>query len=159
MRQPRKKNYVDSSPPRRKIHWNDDDLSPPRRQHKYNDDPSLTRCRDRSSYSHRQQPPPSSTHRRQPKEEPSSSSSTYRRPKPDSSPPPSQSAKSERRRQAEHKEQIAERYTQWGRGLAQVRQTEEAVKDYLDQAEKPLARYRDDTDLDAMLKQKEREGK
>jgi pre-mRNA-splicing factor CWC26 len=33
------------------------------------------------------------------------------------------------------------------------------VKDYIEQAQKPLARYRDDQDLDALLKQKEREGK
>jgi pre-mRNA-splicing factor CWC26 len=33
------------------------------------------------------------------------------------------------------------------------------VKDYLEQSEKPLARYRDDQDLDALLKQKERDGK
>ncbi|CAF4607430.1 unnamed protein product, partial [Rotaria magnacalcarata] len=64
-----------------------------------------------------------------------------------------------RRRLAEHKEQLAERYQKWGRGLAQVRQAEDSVNDYLELAAKPLARYRDDTDLDAMLKQREREGK
>jgi len=52
---------------------------------------------------------------------------------------------------------IADRYKQWGRGLAQVKEQENAVKDYLDQAEKPLARYRDDKDLESMLKQRERE--
>ena len=94
------------------------------------------------------------------KEEPSST----RRPPKEESPPqpppqPVQPAKSERRRLAEHKEQVAERYAQWGRGLAQVRQQEETVKDYIEQADKPLARYQDDKDLDAMLKQQEREGK
>ncbi|CAF3731612.1 unnamed protein product [Rotaria sordida] len=171
----------DSSPPRRH------DSSPFRQKHKYNDgsnpstrrdtsshrkrqpqddddDVSPPRRRDKSSPSHRrndrhsrQESSPSSTYRRQPKEEPSSSSTTNRRSKQESSPPPSQPAKSERRRLAEHKEQVAERYAQWGRGLAQVRQSEDAAKDYLEQAAKPLARYRDDTDLDTMLKQKQRE--
>ena len=144
------------SPPRRRDasssqsrHLPDDDASPPRRQ-------------DRSSPSHRRndrysQQESSSTHHRQPKEEPSSPS-THRRPKQEAAPSSSQPAKSERRRLAEHKEKVAERYTQWGRGLAQVQRTEEAVKDYLEQAEKPLARYRDDKDLETLLKQKEREG-
>jgi pre-mRNA-splicing factor CWC26 len=171
--QPRRR---DSSPPRRK-HKHDDDPSPPRRrdtsppsrkQRPRDDDSSPPRRRDKSSPSsstHRRQPkeepssPSSSTHRRRPKEEPSSPSSTHRRPKQESSPPPTQPAKSERRRLAEHKEKITERYAQWGRGLAQVRQSEESVKDYLEQAAKPLARYRDDEDLDAMLKQRTREGK
>ncbi len=179
----------DSSPPRRKHKHNDDpslprrrDTSPPpsRKRHPRDDDSSPPTRRDKSlpsdrrndQYS-RKESSSSSTHRHRPKEEPSSPSSTHhrskqepssplsvhRRSKQESSPPTFQPAKSERRRLAEQKEKVAERYTQWGRGLAQVRQTEDAVKDYLEQAEKPLARYRDDQDLDAMLKQKEREGK
>jgi pre-mRNA-splicing factor CWC26 len=163
----------DSSPPRRKHKHNNDpspprrrDTSPPpRKQYLRDDDSSPPRRRDKSSPSHRRHDqdsrkkssPSSSSHRRRPKEEPSSPSSTHRRLKQESPPLPSQPAKSERRRLAEHKEKVAERYTQWGRGLAQVRQSEEAVKDYLEQAEKPLARYRDDQDLDALLKQKERD--
>ncbi len=153
------------SPPQRKTQRNDDDSSPPRRKHKYNDDPSPPRRRDRTSPSHRRndrhsqkQSSPSSTNRRQTKDEPSSPP-TFRRTKQESSPPSSQPAKSERRRLAEHKEKVAERYAQWGRGIAQVQRAEDAVKDYLEQAEKPLARYRDDKDLDAMLKRREREGK
>ncbi|CAF0773801.1 unnamed protein product [Rotaria sp. Silwood1] len=163
----------DSSPPRRKHKYNDDsnpstrrDTSSPRKQQPRDDDgdASPPRRRDKSSPSHqkksrhsRQESPSSSTYRRQIKEESSSSSSTHRRSKQESPPPPSQPAKSERRRLAEHKEQVAERYAQWGRGLAQVRQVEHAVKDYIEQAAKPLARYRDDADLDTMLKEKERE--
>jgi pre-mRNA-splicing factor CWC26 len=142
----------------------DDDLSPPRRRVATADHVNSPRRHDTSShrqndrYSRQESSSLSSTHGHQPKEE-SSSSSTYRRSKQESSPPPFQPAKSERRCLAEHQEKIAQRYAQWGRGLAQVRQSEDAVKDYLEQAEKPLARYRDDKDLDIMLKQKEREGK
>ena len=87
--------------------------------------------------------------------------SNTRRPKQGSSSPPAafQPAQSERRRLAEHKEKVAERYAKWGRGVAQVQQVENTVKDYLQEAAKPFARHRDDTDLEAMLKQREREGK
>ncbi|CAF0857250.1 unnamed protein product [Didymodactylos carnosus] len=57
----------------------------------------------------------------------------------------------------ETKEVIADRYQQWGRGLAQVKEHEDTVKDFLEQSEKPLARYRDDKDLESMLKERERE--
>ncbi len=114
----------------------DDDLSPPRRKTATNDNLSPLK-RDDS-------PPPrrNDRHSRQ-----------------ESSPPPLQSAKSKRRCLSEHQEKLAERYAQWSRGLAQVRQSEDAVKHYLEQSEKPLARYRDDKDLDTMLIQKERQGK
>jgi pre-mRNA-splicing factor CWC26 len=133
----------------------DDDLSPPRRRtatpdhfipSRRGNSSSSPRRNDRHS---RQESSPSSVNRHQSKEEPSS---TYRRSKQESSRPPLQPAKLERRR-------LAERYAQWGRGLAQVQQSEDAVKYYLEQSEKPLARYRDDKDLDTMLKQQEREGK
>ncbi|CAF0805432.1 unnamed protein product [Adineta steineri] len=172
----------DPSPPRKRQIKDDDssspgrrDPSPPRKRQIKDNDSSPPRRRDRSSPSQRrhdryprQESSPPSTHRRQPKQEPLSPSSTHHRQpkeepsshrpsKQETSPPSSQPAKSERRRLKEHKEQISERYTQWGRGLAQVRRAEDTVKDYLEQAQKPLARYADDTDLDAMLKKQERD--
>jgi hypothetical protein len=115
----------------------DGDLSPPRRRAATADHFSPPRRHDTSS-SHRQ----NDRHSRQ-----------------ESSPPRFQPVKSERRCLTEHQEKIADRYSQWSHGLAQVRQLEDAVKDHLEQAEKPLSRYRDDKDLDTMLKQKERQGK
>lgn len=163
---PPRRKRDDSSPPRRKRDSSSPpkrrDSSPPRRKHKHKRDSSPARRRESSSS------PPSSRKRHNkdddsspPRRRDKSSPPPKheRRPKQESSPPPVQPAKSERRRLAEHKEQLAERYAQWGRGLAQVRQAEEAVKDYLVESEKPLARYRDDQDLDSMLKQREREGK
>jgi hypothetical protein len=106
----------------------DDDLSPPRRKTATTDHFSPPRRGDSSP------------------------------PRQESSPPRFQSAKSKRRCLSEHQEKLAERYAQWNRGLAQVRQSEDAVKHYLEQSEKPLARYRNDKDLDTMLIQKERQG-
>ena len=41
--------------------------------------------------------------------------------------------------------------------MTQTKQAEEKVADYLHEVDKPLARYRDDKDLDKMLKDQERE--
>ncbi|CAF3610766.1 unnamed protein product [Rotaria sp. Silwood1] len=142
---PRKAQEDDHLSPRQRGAATADCFSPPRRH-----DTSSCRKRhprdDNSSTppTHRDKPSPS--HRRNDRQE-SLSSSTHR----------SEPAKSERRCLAEHQEKIAERYAQWGCGLAQVRQSEDVLKDYLEQAEKPLTRYRDDKDLDSMLKQKERQ--
>jgi pre-mRNA-splicing factor CWC26 len=129
----------------------DDDLSPPRRR-PATPDHFIPSRRGNSSSSPRRND-------RHSRLESSPSSVNRRRSKQESSRPPLQPAKLERRLLAEHQEKIAERYAQWGRGLAQVQQSEDAVKYYLEQSEKPLARYRDDKDLDTMLKQQEREGK
>ncbi|CAF4515930.1 unnamed protein product [Rotaria socialis] len=172
---PPRRKLDNSSPPRRKPNSNDnsnslkqrDTSSHHKRRSRDDDDDDKAnppRRRDKSSHSHRrndrhsgQERSQSPVQSRQPKEE-TSSSSKHDRLKQESFPSaPSQPAKSERRRLAEHKEQLAERYQKWGRGLAQVQQAEDSVKDYLELAAKPLARYRDDTDLDAMLKQRERE--
>ena len=154
---PRRSKHGDSSPPRRQQkHRDDDDPSPPRRHRETSSPPH--RHRDRQSRTE------SSSSRFRVKDEPRSPSASRRprkelTPPPSPPPPPSQPAKSERRRLAEHKEELADRYKKWGRGVAQVRQAEETVKDFLETAEKPLARYRDDNDLDVMLKQREREGR
>ncbi len=45
---------------------------------------------------------------------------------------------------------------EWGKGLVQKKMREEKLEDYIHEAEKPLARYVDDQDLDKMLREKER---
>ncbi|XP_035699250.1 BUD13 homolog [Branchiostoma floridae] len=51
-----------------------------------------------------------------------------------------------------------EKYMEWGRGVAQTKQQEANIADHLKEMDKPLARYRDDNDLDQMLKEQDREG-
>ncbi|XP_076750579.1 uncharacterized protein LOC143423261 [Xylocopa sonorina] len=58
------------------------------------------------------------------------------------------------KRQAE----LDEKYSKWGRGLKQVEDREEKLKDDLYEMSKPLARYADDADLDKRLREQEREG-
>lgn len=41
--------------------------------------------------------------------------------------------------------------------VVQTKETQEKVEDYLHEVDKPLARYRDDEDLEKMLKDQERE--
>ncbi|XP_074653252.1 uncharacterized protein LOC141907490 [Tubulanus polymorphus] len=52
----------------------------------------------------------------------------------------------------------AEKYNQWGKGLKQTEFKEQNVQDTLHEMSKPLARYKDDADLDEMLKNQERDG-
>ncbi len=47
---------------------------------------------------------------------------------------------------------------EWGKGLVQKKQREEKLENALYEADKPLARYQDDRDLDKLLKNQEREG-
>ncbi|KOC67324.1 BUD13 like protein [Habropoda laboriosa] len=58
------------------------------------------------------------------------------------------------KRQAE----MDEKYAKWGRGLKQVEDREERLKDDLYEMSKPLARYADDVDLDKRLREQDREG-
>ncbi len=57
----------------------------------------------------------------------------------------------------ERKEDRKEKYMEWGKGLVQKKMREEKLEDDIHEAEKPLARYIDDQDLDKMLREKERE--
>lgn len=52
----------------------------------------------------------------------------------------------------------AAKYDAWNKGLRQKELHEERLQDALHEAEKPLARYGDDADLDARLREQEREG-
>jgi pre-mRNA-splicing factor CWC26 len=58
---------------------------------------------------------------------------------------------------AKKKEKMA-KYMEWGKGLTQKREREEKLKNDLYEAEKPLARYKSDKDLEQILKDTEREG-
>ncbi|GAB1603157.1 BUD13 homolog [Argonauta hians] len=50
------------------------------------------------------------------------------------------------------------KYEAWGKGLKQMAQQQQAVQDSVYEMSKPLARYKDDKDLDQMLREKIRDG-
>ncbi len=56
-------------------------------------------------------------------------------------------------------EERKQKYAEWGKGLTQKKQLEEKLQSDLAEADKPLARYADDKDLDKLLREQEREGK
>ena len=58
----------------------------------------------------------------------------------------------------ENEEERLAKYMEWGKGLVQKKEKEEKFKDDLYEADKPLARYRNDQDLDKLLKSQERTG-
>lgn len=64
----------------------------------------------------------------------------------------------EKKRKAGEKAAKDEKYAQWGRGLAQGQMHQQKLEDAVHEAQKPLARQRDDEDLDRMLREQEREG-
>ncbi|CAL7948335.1 unnamed protein product [Xylocopa violacea] len=66
-------------------------------------------------------------------------------------------AAAEREKQKRQAE-LNEKYAKWGKGLKQVEDREEKLKDDLYEMSKPLARYADDADLDKRLREQEREG-
>ncbi|XP_033758584.1 BUD13 homolog [Pecten maximus] len=50
------------------------------------------------------------------------------------------------------------KYQEWGKGLKQKEEKQSMMIDHLHEVNKPLARYRDDSDLDTMLREQDREG-
>ncbi|XP_012710696.2 BUD13 homolog [Fundulus heteroclitus] len=68
------------------------------------------------------------------------------------------SEREEQKRKAGEKAAKDEKYAQWGKGLAQGQMQQQKLEDALHEAQKPLARHRDDEDLDRMLREQEREG-
>ncbi|XP_068697533.1 BUD13 homolog [Montipora foliosa] len=63
-----------------------------------------------------------------------------------------------KRREEEREEmEDTETFMEWGRGVVQTKETQDKVADYLHEVDKPLARYRDDKDLEEILKDQERE--
>ncbi|XP_038062834.1 BUD13 homolog isoform X3 [Patiria miniata] len=68
------------------------------------------------------------------------------------------SEKRQKREEDAKKAQDDQKFVEWGKGVTQSAQQKELVKNTLQEMDKPLARYRDDQDLDDMLKGAEREG-
>ncbi|XP_072049747.1 uncharacterized protein [Amphiura filiformis] len=66
--------------------------------------------------------------------------------------------KIKQREEQQKKAEEDEKFMEWGKGLVQKKQMETTAKDHIHEMAKPMARYRDDEDLDAMLKEKDREG-
>ncbi|XP_015429773.1 PREDICTED: LOW QUALITY PROTEIN: BUD13 homolog [Dufourea novaeangliae] len=64
----------------------------------------------------------------------------------------------EAREKEKRQTELDEKYAKWGKGLKQVEDREEKLKDDLYEMSKPLARYADDADLDRRLREQEREG-
>lgn len=64
----------------------------------------------------------------------------------------------EEREKQKRQAELDEKYAKWGKGLKQVEDREEKLKDDLYEMSKPLARYADDADLDKRLREQEREG-
>ncbi|XP_035719260.1 BUD13 homolog isoform X3 [Vespa mandarinia] len=62
------------------------------------------------------------------------------------------------REKQKRQEELNEKYEKWGKGLKQVEDKEEKLKNYLHEISKPLARYADDADLDKALREQEKEG-
>lgn len=66
-----------------------------------------------------------------------------------------QMRKNEEQKKKELKDQ---KYAEWGKGLKQKAQQEQAIQDSLHELSKPLARYKDDKDLDQMMREQDRAG-
>ncbi|XP_057318713.1 BUD13 homolog [Microplitis mediator] len=64
----------------------------------------------------------------------------------------------ERLEKEKRQQEINDKYSKWGRGLKQVDDRAEKLKQDSYEMTKPLARYADDADLDALQRAEEREG-
>ncbi|XP_056295680.1 BUD13 homolog [Pseudoliparis swirei] len=64
----------------------------------------------------------------------------------------------EKKRKDGEKAAKAEKYAQWGRGVAQGEMHQQKLEDAVHEAQKPLARHRNDEDLDRMLREQQRDG-
>ncbi|CAH2061879.1 unnamed protein product, partial [Iphiclides podalirius] len=62
------------------------------------------------------------------------------------------------REKAERQKELDDKYKKWSRGLKQIEAQEARVQEYIHEAAKPLARHKDDRDLEQNLKQIERAG-
>ncbi|XP_032524462.2 BUD13 homolog [Danaus plexippus] len=59
---------------------------------------------------------------------------------------------------AERQKELDEKYKKWSKGLKQVEDQQAALQDYIHEASKPLARYKDDVDLEDRLRDIDRDG-
>ncbi|XP_050358012.1 BUD13 homolog [Nymphalis io] len=62
------------------------------------------------------------------------------------------------REKAERQKELDEKYKKWSKGIKQVEDQQAAVQDFIHEASKPLARYKDDRDLEDQLRDVERAG-
>ncbi|XP_061596855.1 BUD13 homolog isoform X2 [Cololabis saira] len=69
-----------------------------------------------------------------------------------------ESEREEQKQKAGEKAAKDQKYAQWGKGLAQGQMQQQRLEDAVHEAQKPLARHRDDEDLDRMLREQERDG-
>ncbi|PVD27610.1 hypothetical protein C0Q70_12774 [Pomacea canaliculata] len=60
--------------------------------------------------------------------------------------------------EAKRKSAMDQKYKEWGQGLKQKEMQEQVMQTYLHEMAKPLARYKDDEDLDRMMRDLDREG-
>ncbi|CAG5059799.1 unnamed protein product [Parnassius apollo] len=63
-----------------------------------------------------------------------------------------------KKEKAERQKELDEKYKKWNKGIKQIEAQEARIQEYLHEASKPLARHRDDRDLEERLKQVERDG-
>ncbi|VEN50010.1 unnamed protein product [Callosobruchus maculatus] len=61
-------------------------------------------------------------------------------------------------RKLQREQELKQKYDRWGKGLKQVQDETARISDAVHEMNKPLARYADDTDLERLLKEQEREG-
>ncbi|XP_038217265.1 BUD13 homolog [Zerene cesonia] len=59
---------------------------------------------------------------------------------------------------AQRQKELDEKYKKWSKGLKQIEAQEERIQHFIHEAAKPLARYKDDRDLENQLKEIERDG-
>ncbi|KAM3968666.1 uncharacterized protein ACR2FA_012635 [Aphomia sociella] len=62
------------------------------------------------------------------------------------------------REKAERQKELDEKYKKWSKGMKQIEAQEARVQEFMHEASKPLARHKDDRDLEDRLKQIERDG-
>ncbi|CAK1595016.1 unnamed protein product [Parnassius mnemosyne] len=63
-----------------------------------------------------------------------------------------------KKEKADRQKELDEKYKKWNKGIKQIEAQEARIQEYLHEASKPLARLRDDRDLEERLKQVERDG-
>ena len=62
-----------------------------------------------------------------------------------------------KRKAEEERLEKEEKYARWGKGLAQQDNQQQQIQDEIHEMQKPLARHKDDEDLERMLKMRERD--
>ncbi|GBP62687.1 BUD13 homolog [Eumeta japonica] len=66
--------------------------------------------------------------------------------------------KRKQQEKAEKQKRLNEQYEKWSKGLKQVEDQERRIKEYMEEANKPFARHKDDSALEGVLRAAERDG-